>query len=533
MNLLVLAVAVLIPMRDGVHLNATVYKPGAPAPCIVALTPYTADYHRDRGMYFASHGWPFAAVDVRGRGQSEGVFRPNIQEAQDGYDVVEWFARQPYCDGKVGMWGGSYLGYSQWAAAKEFPPHLATIVPTAAPYMGVDFPMRNNIFYPFAVQWLTLTTGSGLQLRMFSDDTFWSDIYREWHRSGRPFRELDAVLGVHYPVFQEWLQHPEPDAYWDAYNPTADQYARMQLPILTITGAYDDDQPGALEHYKQHMRNASPEARARHYLIVGPWDHAGTGRSHPELDIPRLHLDWYAWTLRDGAKPAFLQKRVAYYVMGADRWRYADTLEEVTAREQVLYLDFAHKADEYRYDPRDARGAEVVYHSAPFEQDTEISGFFRLSAWISIDCPDTDLYVSVYDIGRNGESTLLSTDAMRARYREGLRTPKLIRTRAPLRYDFERFTFVSRQIKRGHRLRLVVAPTGRLIDSPFTQKNYNGGGVVAHESAKDARPVTVRLHHDRSHPSALYVPIGHRSRDAARTPNPLQATRLRPPFLAR
>ena len=149
-----------------------------------------------------------------------------------------------------------------------------------------------------------------------------------------------------------------------------------------------------------------------------------------------------------------------------------------------------------------------MYHSAPFERDTEVSGFFRLVAWISIDCPDTDFYVSVHEIGRDGGSVRLSTDAMRARYREGLRKPKSIQTGEPLCYEFNRFTFVSREIKRGHRLRLIIAPVGRLIEANFTQKNYNGGGVVANESVHEARAVTVRLCHDDARPSALHVPIG-------------------------
>src|SRR6202158_2716214 len=554
-----------IRLRDGVHLNATVYTPrnqGAPAPCVFTLTPYISDTYHERGVYFAARGLPFVIVDVRGRGNSEEIFRPLIQEAKDGYDVVEWLSHQPYCDGKVAMWGGSYGGYAQWATAKEFPPHLASIVPAAAPYIGVDFPMRNNIFYPYLMQWLTFTSGHTSQTQIFSDAAFWSAIRRRWHDSGRPFREVDAMLGNPSPIFQEWLIHPEPDAYWDAYNPTADQYARLQIPILTITGSYDDDQPGALEHYREHMRNASPAARARPFLIIGPWDHAGTGTPKREfgglklgpasmLDLPRLHLEWYAWTMQNGPKPEFLRKSVAYYLMGAEQWRYADALEEVTARYQNYFLDSSRNAtdvfsagslsdskgtgqpDWYVYDPREVHGPEVdaeastsgnsvvdqsvtlalrgkafVYHSALFEKDTEISGFFKLCAWISIDCPDTDLYASVYEIGLDGSSIRLSTDAIRARYREGLRAPKLIRTSEPLRYDFERLTFVSREIKRGHRLRLAIAPMGRLVETTFAEKNYNAGGVVAEESAKDAKPVTVRLFHDEAHPSALSVPFG-------------------------
>ncbi len=143
---------VKIPLRDGVKLNATVYTPReqkAPAPCVFTLTPYISQSYHDRGIYFASHGYPFLTVDVRGRGNSEGQFRPLLQEAPDGHDVVEWLAQQPYCNGKVTMWGGSYAGYDQWVTAKEFPPHLATIVPVASPYAGIDFPMRGNIASPY------------------------------------------------------------------------------------------------------------------------------------------------------------------------------------------------------------------------------------------------------------------------------------------------------------------------------------------------------------------------------------------------
>ena len=157
---------VKIPLRDGVQLSATVYTPrnqAAPAPCIFTLTPYIAQSYHDRGIYFAAHGLPFLTVDARGRGNSGGEFRPLIQEASDGYDVVEWLAKQPWCNGKVSMWGGSYAGYDQWAAARERPPHLATIVPVASPWPGADFPYRNNIASPYLAQWLLFTSGNTSQ----------------------------------------------------------------------------------------------------------------------------------------------------------------------------------------------------------------------------------------------------------------------------------------------------------------------------------------------------------------------------------
>jgi putative CocE/NonD family hydrolase len=550
---------VKIPLRDGVKLNATVYTPREqkePAPCIFTLTPYISQSYHDRGIYFAARGYPFLTVDVRGRGNSEGEFRPLIQEARDGYDVVEWLAQQPYCNGKVTMWGGSYAGYDQWATAKEFPPHLATIVPVAAPYAGIDFPMRGNITYPYLMQWLTFTSGKASQEHIFGDQAFWASVYRRWFESGEPFNKLDTLLGNPSPIFQEWLEHPQVDEYWDSYNPTPEQYAKLSIPILTITGSYDGDQPGALEHYRRHMQYGSPEAREKHYLVIGPWDHAGTRTPQAEVgglkfgeaslvDLPQLHLDWYAWTMQGGPKPKFLQKRVAYYVMAADEWRYADTLEAVTSELRPFHLDSngnaadvlasgslgserpSGKPDQYVYDPRDLsiaeletgidtasltdqrliygqRGKLLVYHSAPFERDTEISGFFKLSAWLAIDQPDTDFAVNVYEILPDGSSVLLTSDLKRARYRESLREAKLITTREPLKYDFDGFMFTSRLVRKGSRLRLTIGP----VHSIYSQKNYNSGGDVSSETMRDARPVTVKLYHDRARPSTLFVPIG-------------------------
>jgi putative CocE/NonD family hydrolase len=560
---------VKIPLRDGVHLNATLYLPASTAasPAIFTLTPYVGQSYHDRGVYFATHGYPFLTVDVRGRGNSEGVFRPAINEARDGFDVAEWLAGQPYCNGKVTMWGGSYAGYNQWATAKEFPPNLMTIVPVASPYMGVDFPIRNNITAPYFIQWLTLVAGRTSQDKIFAEQPFWTNQFRRWFESGVAFRELDAAVGNPSEVFQEWLAHPESSTYWDAFNPTADQYARISIPVLTITGIYDGDQPGALAHHREHLKNTSAAARERHFLVIGPWDHAGTRTPRKEfggikvgeeslVDLQQLHLQWYAWTMQGGPKPEFLRKKVAYYVMGADKWRYADTLEAVTTHWRPLYLDSAGTAshiyasgtlgneigtssgDTYLYDPRDIsiakreaalsdplclrptfptdnlrdqtllfanEGKQLIYHSVPFSKQIEICGFFKLLAWISIDQADTDFSVCIYEIGVDGGSILLSCDWMRARYRRGLREAKLIGTQEPLRYDFDRFTFVSRQIATGSRLRLVIGP----INSIHSQKNYNSGGVVSEESMKDARPVKVTLLHDHSHPSVLHVPFGH------------------------
>lgn len=550
---------VRIPLRDRVELAATVYRAvgaDAPVPCVFTLTPYIAQSYHDRGMYFAAHGYVFLTVDARGRGNSGGRFTPLLQEARDGHDVVEWLARQPMCGGKVAMWGGSYAGYNQWATAREFPRGLGTIVPVASPYAGVDFPMSRNMFYPYDVQWLTLVFGKAAQDKVFGDSAYWTSLFKRLHATGTPFRRLDTLAGMPSETFQTWLAHPMPDAYWDAFNPTAAEYARIDLPILTITGHYDGDQPGALAHYRAHEAHAGAAARARHFLVIGPWDHAGTRTPRrevgglrfgaaSELDLNDLHRQWYDHALKGAARPAFLEDRVAWYITGAEEWRHSPTLDAVTAGRQVLHLDSDGKADRvfgggrlvdaapgdpgsdaFRHDPSDLStqpladavdvpaltdqraillgdGRQLVYHTAPLARDTDLAGHFVLRAWIAIDQVDADVAATVYEVRPDGGSILLAGDQIRARHRRDPRREELAVPGAVERWDFDQFTFVARRIGKGSRLRLVLSPK----DSPLDQRNYHVAAPVADHTPADARPVVLTLHHGGGRDSVLELPL--------------------------
>jgi putative CocE/NonD family hydrolase len=552
---------VKIPMRDGVSLNATVFQPHAqkePLPVIFTLTPYIGDSYTDRAMYFAQHEYVYALVDVRGRGNSSGEFEPFANDAKDGYDIVEWLAKQSYCNGKVTMWGGSYAGFDQWATLKEFPPHLATIVPAAAAHPGVDFPFQYNIFGPYDEQWLTFTSGVTGNEKLFGDGSFWGAKSREYYDKHLAFREFDRVVGNPSTVFQKWVQHPIPDAYYDAMVPNPEQYKRIQFPILTITGHYDGDQPGAFTYYKRHMEYGTREAKQNHFLIIGPWDHAGTRTPRREvgglkfgeasvLDLNKLHTEWYDWVMKGGKKPEFLKKRVAYYVVGAgaENWKYADTLEGISNEKRTLYLESNGKADsvfqsgvlsgkpgtgatsdKWTYDPLDTRpgdaeqdddagglisqralmntyGNGAFYHSEPFGDATEVTGFLKLTVWLAMDVPDTDLEAEVYEILPGGGSVALTSATMRARYRESLRQEKLVTPGRTEKYVFDNFTFFSRLVAKGSRLRLFV----HCLNTTGSEKNYNSGGVVALETAKDARTAHVTLVHDGEHQSTLELPV--------------------------
>lgn len=554
--------AVKITMRDGVKLNATVFTAHGqkePQPVIFTFTPYIGDSYTDRAVYFAKHGYVYALVDVRGRGNSGGEFWPFENEGRDGYDVVEWLAKQPYCNGKVTMWGGSYAGFDQWTVLKESPPHLTTIVPAAAAHPGVDFPFQYNIFGPYDIQWLTFTSGVTSNANLFGSSSYWGSKAREMYMSHAAYQNYDKLVGNPSAVFQKWVAHPVPDAYYDAMVPSPEQYKKISMPILTITGHYDGDQPGAFTYYKRHMQYGTAEAKAKHYLIIGPWDHAGTRTPRAEvgglkfgatsvLDLNKLHTEWYDWAMKGGPRPEFLKKRVAYYLVGAEEWKYADSLENITNATKTLYLasdgaaaDVFHSGklvegqlrtgiwpatDSWTYDPLDTlpgaaepeddsapltsqRGAMnlfgegVVYHSEPFAEATEITGFAKLTLWLKMDVPDTDVEADLFEILPDGGSVSLTSATMRARYRESLRKAKSVPSGATEKYVFDNFTFFSRRVAKGSRLRLIVSS----INSTGTEKNYNSGGVVAVETAKDAKTAHIFLVHDTEHPSALELPI--------------------------
>jgi putative CocE/NonD family hydrolase len=552
-----------IPMRDGVTLHGVLFRPPdatEPSPVLFVLTPYTSDRYTPWAVAFARRGYAFVIVDVRGRGDSEGTFEPFANDPHDGHDIVEWLARQPWCNGKVAMWGSSYMASTQWATIKEAPPHLVTIVPTAAAHPGVDFPFFNGIYYPYDIQWLTLTGGRAYNGRLYNDEAaIWFPKFTRLFTEHRPFRELDQVIGNTGTAFQTWVNHPTPDAYWDAMVPTAGQYEAITAPILTITGHYDADQAGAMAFYRRHMQHGNEAAKATHYLIIGPWDHAGTvtpkrdvkGLTFGEasvLDMKQLHQQWYDWTMRDGDKPAFLKNRIAYYVVGAgaETWKYAESLASIATASQKLYLHSDagcandvfqsgrlsptppgdEAPDSYVYDPLDTSPARyeqapvkkplldqttvmtlgergVIYHSEPFAEATEVTGYLRLRVWMKLDVPDTDFNVAVYEILADGTSIRLTTDALRARYRESRREEKLVAPGDINCYVFETFNFFSRRIASGSRIRLALyAP-----NSIHQQKNFNAGGVVSDESGRDARTAHVTVYHDADHPSHLVLPV--------------------------
>src|SRR5665213_2827402 len=458
----------MIAMRDGVELEAWITKPSnliAKAPAILTLTQYDIDGGRraeSPGSY-AKRGYVFVQAYVRGRGRSGGVKSDNLgaQVGRDGYDLVEWIAAQPWSDGRVVMFGGSFVGMTQWRTAAQLPPHLAGITPYVAVYPGWDVPNTNGIPQAWSAVILGYVSGRALNPSFIANRDYWAGKMLEQYASYRPFGELDAAMGIaaddwwmtdergqKRSFMNMWLDHVGDEAFNLAAEPKPEDFARMSFPILSVTGFYDDDQPGALRYYRRHMRYALAAAQAQHYLVIGPWDHGGTqnpvkvidGLRIPEaavIDMGKLHADWYDAVLGRGPMPALLHDKVSYFMLGADEWRYAPSLAAASSGATVTFyladpegtprdlfqsgrlapaprrseppaviVSDPHELPElsvakYTTDEdatsqfRGLQPRAISFHSEALPSATELAGQMRLTLVCQADAPDFDLWAQV------------------------------------------------------------------------------------------------------------------------------------------
>ncbi|MGB9242992.1 MAG: CocE/NonD family hydrolase [Candidatus Acidiferrales bacterium] len=564
----------MISLRDGVQLEAWIFKPSnlkTKAPAVLELTQYDIDgARRSEFTDFVRRGYVFVQVYVRGRGRSGGDKADNLglQVGRDGYDVVEWIAKQPWSDGRVVMYGGSFVGMTQWRTAAQHPPHLAGIAPYVPIYPGWDVPNTNGIAQAWTNVVLGYVAGRSLNTGFIANQNYWSGKMLEEYASYRPFSELDEAIGIapddwwmldqqekKKSMFKVWLDHVGDEGFNLAAEPKAADYAGMTFPVLTATGFFDDDQPGALRYYRGHMGHAPTQAANNHYLVIGPWDHFGTqkptkeieGLSIPDaavLDMGKLHADWYDWVLGRGPRPPFLRDKVAYFMLGADEWRYAKTLETASSGKELTFFlsapagtpaDVFHSGALPQQPPsseppavmisdphelpelevakyaanedltsqfRDFQKRAIVFHSEPFAQDLEVAGQMHLKLTVQADAPDFDLWAQVLIVLPDGSAVRLGEDIRRARFRNNTFRQELLRPDQVVELPFE-FYWMARRIPAGARLRLTIAP----LNSPIYQKNYNTGGHMGYEKLEDARIANIKVFHDAQHPSSLTLPL--------------------------
>ena len=543
---------VLAPMRDGTRLALDLIRPNAPGayPVVLVRTPYdkTREHVKPFLRSLAERGYIVAVQDTRGRFNSDGVFFPYRDDRADGYDTVEWVAAQGWCDGNVGMAGGSYNGQTQWFAAADAPPHLKAIVPVVSPPDAfANEPLCNGCLLLPMGEWMVWMGRRSWQLPT-PYDLFNA---RQPYFDALPAADLPRKAGFESPWWQEWMRHPNFDDFWRASS-YQEAWPNIRVPALNITGWWDMNFPGAPTNFAG-MRRHGGGAAIRHsqQLIIGPWPHwVNRTRSLNGVDFGDqaiVNLDDYMIRFYDrwlkGVENG-LEKdpRVQVFVLGANEW-WTDDEWPLSQTEMTpfyfhsrgkanclkgdgglsMHPPEAEPADHYTYDPADPIGAfwnlrdgpvddrtpsirddMLCYTTEVLTQALDVVGPIACVLHGSSSALDTDWHVRLVDVHPDGAARFLCHGMLRARFRESFEHPRLLEPHAVYRFEFGMDACGVRFLP-GHRIRVEVMSSW----FPEYDRNTNSG---ADNNFKDSRLVVAHncIYHDSGRPSHVVLPLVRR-----------------------
>jgi uncharacterized protein len=502
----------------------------------------------ERMKYAADRGYVAVTAYSRGKAWSPETVAPYEFDGRDAAGVIGWIARQPWSNGEVGMYGGSYNGFTQWAAAKWMPPALKTIVPYVAENPGNGLPMQNNVFLLVNYAWIYYVTDDKLlDNAAYGNKTFRS-LNDRWYASGLSYENVDTLAGRPNPWLRKWLQHPSYDDYWQSMLPFREEFARINIPVLAITGYYDDGQLSALGFFRDLYKY---NRHANGYLVIGPWDHFGSQhavkdavlrgyRIDPaaQISTPKLTFDWFDYVMRGAPKPSLVRDRINFEVMGANRWEHAAALDRMTPSITTLYLtnrragasyyqlsqtppakegslhesvDFADRKttnnnDSYP-DPILPKHPDLrsgyAFITAPLDRPMTLSGSFTGTIRAIVNKRDLDYGLVLYQRLPDGRLFELSNFIGRASYARDMTRRRLLQPGRVESIPFTRSYLVSRYLVKGSRLLLTLD----VNKNPFAELNYGTGGDVAREDIRDAK---VSLQVDWLSTSYVQIPMASR-----------------------
>jgi predicted acyl esterase len=500
-------------------------------PALLNFTVYESDQTIFEARRTAANGYVGVEGLTRGKGCS-----PNqpVSHEFDGIDaaaVIDWISTQPWSDGRVGMYGGSYEGMTQWAAAKHMPKALKAMMSSVTHAPGIDFPIDGNIFATYAYPWPFYTTNQkGLDHTTYNDSARWGKMQREWYRTGRAYRDLPLIDGTPNPTFLRWLSHPSYDNYWKSMVAASTDFARIDIPVLTTTGYFDSGQMGALWFFREHIKH---RPGVEHYLLIGPYDHTTGQRGNMDplrrrwqntiqgyqvdrganLDLGELRYEWFDYIFKGKPKPALLADKVNYFVMNGEKWKHAPSLSAMhdtvaTIRLQRSMQHVVNLADRSDVEAWGSTGDlldpsstvrnvvdtttnianAITFASAPFGSAVEVSGLFSGSLDFVTNKKDFDFSVTLFELTAEGQYIQLNYHWQRASYARD-RTRRILIVpgkRANISFTNNRLT--SRRLSTGSRIVVALA----IAKNPSQQVNYGTGKVVADETIADARtPLTI------------------------------------------
>ncbi|HEX8639549.1 MAG TPA: CocE/NonD family hydrolase [Allosphingosinicella sp.] len=520
----------LIPTPDGAQIAAMLVRPRASTERLTALLNFTI-YARDEwsmadAVAMAARGYAGVVAYSRGKGRSPGEPVPYEHDGADAAAVIDWLAAQPWSDGRVGMFSGSYNAFTQWAAVKHRPRALRAIATSASNAPGIDTPMQGNVFQNFIYPWPLYTTAvRALDELNYGESARWQALDRNWYRSGRRYRELELIDGQPNPIFARWLDHPSYDDYWQRLIPSGREFADVDIPVFVQTGYFDGGMVGALHYAREHFRY---RPNADHRMLIGPYHHfamtqgvlrnvAGYEVDRAALiDLQDVRMQWFDHVFRGAPLPELLSGRVNFEVMGANRWRHVDRLEAMAEEPMRLYLSGRREGDRLLFgsapdrsaaatltvDLRDRSDAEVavgpdgfdtrgglVFTTQPFERPVEVAGAFAGRLEVVVNKRDFDLSVAFFEQRADGSRLPLASYLGRASYIGDRSRRRLLTPGRTHRLAFESQTVTARVIDAGGRIVAVVGVPKR----PDIQINYGTGRDVSDESIADAgEPLQIR-----------------------------------------
>jgi uncharacterized protein len=527
---------IVIQSPGGASISVTVIRPTGLNKPLPALLEFTASDAQGNAKESAARGYVGVVANAAKRKSTAGI-DPFEFAGADAREVINWIAKQAWSDGRVGMYGDAYSGFAPWAAAKKLPKALKAIATSVSVVPGVNFPMEGNIYQNSAYGWsLQMTDAARVDEPDPADAPEWRALNEKWYRSGRPYRDLGRLYGKHNPVFIRWLNHPSYDRYWQNFLPYREQFAHIDIPVLTMTGYYAASAPGDLYFFTQHHRY---NPRANHTLLIGPYDestmHAGATASlrgyqldaAALIDFRELRYQWFDHVFKDAALPALLSDSVNYEVMGANEWRHAASLDAMADGSLRYYLDAAGSGANHRLSLRKKTSDEFVQHNAdfvdrrdaawtaptdliskslaprfgtifvsePLSKASAFSGLFSGHLDLEVNKMDLDLNITLYELLANGDYVRLfsPTYEVRASYAQDRAHRHLLKAgeRQKLVFKSERLT--SRQLQAGSRIALVLSIAKR----PDREINYGTGGDVSEESIADGKiPIKIRWYND-------------------------------------
>ena len=554
-------------MRDGVILAIDVLLPPGegPFPTILTRTPYDKNAKmigaentlRDRLL---AGGYAYAVQDVRGRFNSDGEWRMYFAEFEDGSDTLDWLACQDWCDGNIGMCGGSYEAQSQWAAATSGHPNLKALAPLASTTASLwdNEPIRGGALLTQMAHYAVDMGRHAYQIDSIREHMWATD---PESAMTLPVARVPAAEGADATFFDEWAEHPTLDEFWRSGDFSA--WDRIVTPALHITGWWDMALAGALGNFPaMRARGATPQARDGQRLVIGPWPHWMNAERQLNgmhfgdgaiIDLDGLHVEFFDEYVR-GIVPAernLPDARVHVFVLGANEWWASDGWPLTEAMETDLFLGSTGSAnsrhgdgvlarhptgsavDHFDYDPQDPvhafyhlcadgpvddrfpsdRSDVLCYTTKPLIEPLDVVGPVRIHLWASTSAEDTDWHVRLVDVTPDGTAHYLCHGVIRARFRDGGTSATPLVPHEPIEYVVD-MDAVGIRFLPGHRIRVEVTSSWM----PRYNRNTNTG---AHNWFTDAETVVAHqsVLHDAQHPSRLVIPVippgaGHRaSRD--------------------